>query len=177
MVTVGTMDLVVGVLLGLAVIVFAFFYTIYRSKHLYKRIEKGEKLLEVKARMTKYKSFMLALLLLFVLFLVMFGITIFNWLGGKSIEIWQIVILVCFPVYFIPWFMKRTYGIYENGIKIMVRFYPWNTFKGYIVKNGQVLIYYRSFWSARFVLPDEDGRVEKVIMEYLEPNQKPGLLN
>jgi|GEM_PF-2867601 len=138
-------------------------------------LEKGEKLLEVKARMNEDKNFMLALLLLFILFLIGIVIIVLSWLGGKSIEIWQIVILVCIPVYIIPWFMKRTYGIYENGIKIMVRFYPWNIFKGYIVKNGQVLIYYRSFWSARFVLPDEDGRVEKVIMEYLEPYQ-PGLL-
>ena len=110
-------------------------------------VEKGEKLLEVKARMNEDKNFMLALLLLFILFLIGIVIIVLSWLGGKSIEIWQIVILVCIPAYIIPWFMKRTYGIYENGIKIMVRFYPWNIFKGYIVKNGQVLIYYRSFWS------------------------------
>lgn len=167
---------VVIILLGLVVIAFAYCYVIYKSKHESKGVEKGEKLLEVKARMIEDKSFRVALLSLFVLLLISIGITIFNWLSGKSIEIWQIVIWFLIPGFIIPWFMKRTYGIYEEGIKIAVRFYPWNTFKGYSVKNGQVLIYYRSFWSGSFVLPDEDGRVEKVIMEYLEPNPKPGLL-
>jgi hypothetical protein len=140
------------------------------------RVKKGEKLLEVKASMSEDKSFRLALLLLFVLFMIPTGITLLNWLGGKSIEIWLFFSWVWIPGFIILWFMKRTYEIYENGIKIMVRFYPWNIFKGYTVKNGQVLIYYRSFWSGRVVLPDKDGRVEKVIMEYLEPYQ-PGLLD
>ena len=59
----------------------------------------------------------------------------------------------------------------------MVKFYPWKTFKGYTVKNEQVMIYYLSFGSGKFVLPDEEGRVENVIKEYLEPYQKTGLLN
>ena len=66
----------------------------------------GEKLLEVKASMTEDKSFKLALPSLLVLFLISIGITILSWLGGKSIEIWQIVILLMIPGFIIPWFIK-----------------------------------------------------------------------
>jgi len=172
-----TINPVMLVLLGLLVIAFAFFYVMHRSKLESERVEKGEKLLELKASMSEDKSFRHALLLLFVLFLIAIGITIFNWLGGKSIELWQIVNLFCIPAFIILMFMKRTYEIYEKGIRIMVRFYPWNTFKGYTIKNGQVLIYSRSFWSGKVVLPDEDGRVEKVIMEYLDLIKNPDALD
>jgi hypothetical protein len=167
-----TINPVMWTLLGLLVIAIAFFYFIQRSKLESERVEKGEKLLELKASMSDDRSFRHALLLLFVLFLIAIGITILSWLSGKSIELWLIVYWFWIPAFIILMFMKRTYEIYEKGIKIMVRFYPWDTFKGYTIKNRQVLIYSRSFWSGRVVLPDEDGKVKKVIMEYLEPYQK-----
>jgi hypothetical protein len=171
-----TINPVIRVLLGLVVIAIVLYYVLHRSKLESERVEKGERLLELKASMSEIKNFRLDLLSLSVLFLILIGfiilitiLSILNLLGGKSIGLGQIVNLFLFPAGFIIlWFMKRTYEIYEKGIRIMVRFYPWNTFKGYTIKNGQVLIYFRSFWSGRVVLPDEDGRVEKVIMEYLQ---------
>ncbi len=48
---------VVIILLSLVVVAFASCYVIYKSKHESKRVENGEKLLEVKARMIEDKSF------------------------------------------------------------------------------------------------------------------------
>ena len=141
------------------------------------KVDTGTKLLEVKASMIEDKQFRIITYLSIVLFLTYVGFTIFFGLQGKNVQIWSIFYLLGMSVLVFSFFIKRTYGIYENGIKIVVRFYPWSTFKGYIVKNGQVAVYYKSFFSGRFVLPDNDGSIEKVMMEYLEPNPKLGLLD
>ena len=159
---VGTVGLIIA-LSGIALV-----YSFNRSKRRSEEIDKGTKLLEVKARMSEDKSFRKALFLMLALFLILVGMTIFNWFRGESFEAWQFFIWLWFPAYAIPWFILRTYEIYEDGIRIMVRFHPWNTFKGYKAKNGQITIYYKSF--GRFILPDDDGNIEKVIMQYLKPN-------
>jgi len=141
------------------------------------KIGKGTKLLEVKASMSADKSLKTVLYFFIVLYLAYAGFTFFTWFQGRSIQTWQLFPFFWMPMLIFLLHIKRTYGVYDKGIKIMVRFYPWDTFKGYIAKNGQVAIYYKSFLGGRFVLPDNDGRIEKVIMEYLEPNPKLGLLD
>ena len=156
---------IVGLLLALSGL--ALVYSFHRSKRRSDEIDKGIKLLEVKARMSEDKSYRYALFFMIALFLILAGMTAFNWSRGESVEVWQIFIWLWFPAYVFPWFTKKNYEIYEDGIRIMVRFYPWNTFKGYKAKNGQTTIYYKSH--GRFILPDDNGNIEKVIMKYLEP--------
>ena len=141
------------------------------------KVDMGTKLLEVKASMIEDKNIRSILYLFFVLFLTYVGFTIFTWFQGRNVETWQFITLLWMPLFIFLFTIKRTYGIYENGIKIMTTFYPWNTFKDYIAKNGQVAIYYKSFFSGRFVLPDDNGNIEEIIMKYLEPNPKMGLLD
>ena len=141
------------------------------------KVDKGTQLLEIKASMIEDKQFRIISYFYFVLFLAYVGFTISLGLQGRSVQIWPIIPFIGISVLVFSFFIKRTYGIYEKGIKIMVRFYPWSTFKGYMVKKGQVAIYYNSFFSGRFILPDKDGNVEKVIMEYLDTNPKLGLLD
>ena len=158
----------VGLLLALSGILLV--YSFHRSKHKSEQIDKGTKLLEVKAIMFGDKSYRKALFFMIILFLILVVIAASNWLMGENIETWQVFIWLWFPACTIPLFMMKTYEIYEDGIMIMVRFHPWNTFKGYKAKNGWITIYYKSH--GRFVLPDEDGYIEKVIMQYLKPKQE-----